>query len=75
MVVVNLVSERLALSFATSNKLIDQLERLRLVRETTGRTRDRIFRFQPYMDLFEDDERMGAPGEVQETASADLGAH
>lgn len=64
---VNLARERLGLSFATANKLVEQLERLGLVREVTGRRRDRIFRFKPYLDLFEDDELPGPPGELQET--------
>ena len=75
MVDVNLVSEVLNLSFATANKLIEQLERLRLVREITGRKRDRIFRFQPYLDLFEDEEPRGQEGEVQETAELLAGSN
>jgi Fic family protein len=56
MVDVNLVTRELEVSFATANKLVEQLERLNIVVETTGRKRDRIFRFQPYLDLFEDDD-------------------
>jgi Fic family protein len=50
---VNLVSKELELSFATANKLVEQLEALGIVVETTGRKRDRIFRFGSYLDLFE----------------------
>ena len=68
MVDVKLVSDELELSFATANKLVEQLERLRLVREITGRKRARVFRFQPYLDLFEDEEGRPPEGELQETA-------
>lgn len=67
---VNLVSRELAVTFVTANKLIDQLERLGIVTEITGRKRDRVFRFQSYLDLFEGDERGASAaeaGELQET--------
>ena len=68
MVDVNLVSEELGVSFATANKLVEQLEQLGLVFESTGRRRDRIFRFDPYLRLFEGDDRGGSvSGDVQET--------
>jgi Fic family protein len=69
MVDVNLVSRELEVSFATASKLVGQLERLNIVIETTGRKRDRIFRFQPYLELFEDDEgeRPSREGSMQET--------
>jgi Fic family protein len=66
---VSLVRNRLGLAFGTANKLIEQLERLGFVREITGRRRDRLFRFEPYLKLFEDDESRLVPGETQETAS------
>ena len=67
MVDVNLVSHELDVSFATANKLVDQLERLGFVAEVTGRKRDRIFRFDPYLRLFEGDKREPAAGDLQET--------
>jgi Fic family protein len=69
MVDVNLVSDELEVSFATANKLVEQLEQLSLVVEITGRKRDRIFRFDPYLRLFEGEEgERSAPGELEETA-------
>lgn len=66
---VSLVRDQLGITFATANKLIEQLALLGLVREVTGRKRDRIFRFEPYLRLFEDEEsRRDAPGTMQETA-------
>lgn len=68
---VNLVSDKLGVAFATANTMVEQLERLALVKEITGRRRDRIFRFEPYLGLFEDEEAP-APGEVQETTARGL---
>jgi Fic family protein len=62
MVDVNLVSHELEVSFAPANKLVEQLERLDIIAETTGRKRDRIFRFEPYLELFEREERRAAGG-------------
>jgi cell filamentation protein, protein adenylyltransferase len=69
MVDVNLVSCKLDVSFATANKLVEQLERLNIIVETTGRRRDRIFRFRPYLQLFErgERERPAEVGDLQET--------
>ncbi len=68
MVDVNLVRAELDVSFATANKLVEQFERLGFLVESTGRQRDRIFRFEPYLDLFEGEERdRSLPGVVEET--------
>jgi Fic family protein len=65
---VALVRDRLGITFATANKLIENLQTLDLVKEITGRKRDRIFRFEPYLRFFEEEE-VAAPGEtVEETA-------
>jgi Fic family protein len=67
---VSLVSNALDVTFATANKLVDQFERLKLVDEVTGRRRDRIFRFTPYLALFEsEDDRPVRRDSVQETES------
>jgi Fic family protein len=68
---VNLVSEALGVSFATANGLIDQFQTLRLVEEITGRKRDRVFRFGPYLRHFEEEEGPISPGQpIQETEQA-----
>jgi cell filamentation protein, protein adenylyltransferase len=65
---VNLVKDELHVSFATANKLVQQLQELRLLDEVTGRRRDRIFRFAPYLALFESSDDAPAVGdEVQTT--------
>jgi Fic family protein len=67
MVDVRLVSDSLDVSFATANKLVEQLEDMDIVRETSGRKRDRVFRFQPYLDLFEEEAAAATRGALQET--------
>ena len=68
---VNLVSEALGVSFSTANGLIDQFQTLRLVEEITGRKRDRVFRFGPYLRHFEEEEGPISPGQpIQETEQA-----
>ncbi len=68
---VKLVKDSLGVAFVTANKLVDQLESLGLLEEITGRRRDRVFRYAPYLRLFQD----AAPGQVdadvQETVADD----
>lgn len=52
---VNLAKDSLGVSFVTANKLVEQLERLGIVEEITGRKRDRIFSYAPYVALFQDE--------------------
>jgi len=40
------------ISFPNANALVESLEKLRLLFETTGRRRNRVFAYQPYLDLF-----------------------
>lgn len=68
---VGLVRDRLGITFATANKLVEQLEGLALLREVTGRKRDRVFRFEPYVRLFDDERPATSPDRgVQETEPA-----
>ncbi len=50
----NLVKDSLRTSFATANNQLGQFERLGLLREITGQKRNRIFRYSPYLALFEE---------------------
>ncbi len=52
---VNTVMQITELSFARANGLVRQLQDLRLLRETTGRRRNRVFAYEPYMALFRED--------------------
>lgn len=70
MVNVPVAMDALDLSFGTVNKLVDQFCELGLLREITGRKRDRIFRFEPYLALFEEDGGPPPSSETQETEAA-----
>jgi Fic family protein len=53
---VNAVKSYLKVSFVTANKLVEQLQKLRLLKETTGGQRNRRYRYAPYLALFESEE-------------------
>jgi hypothetical protein len=59
---VNFVSDHIAVTFATANKLISRFEDLGLVTEITGRRRSRRFSYKPYLRLFHTG--VADPGEV-----------
>jgi Fic family protein len=68
---VSLVRDQLGISFATASNFVNQFEQLGFLMEVTGRKRDRIFRFAPYLQLFEEDEHAPlATDEVEETEPA-----
>lgn len=47
------VAEITGISFPNANALVDALMKRSLLAETTGRRRNRVFAYQPYLDLFE----------------------
>jgi Fic family protein len=48
-----MVEKRIECSYVTANKLVDQLVELKLLREITGQQRNRRYRYEPYLVLFE----------------------
>ena len=73
---VRLVEVHLRCSYVTARKLVEHLVELNLLRETTGRQRNRRYRYEPYVALFESPslaiETAPLPdAEVQSTRSAD----
>lgn len=60
---VNLVRSELDIAWGTANKLVGQFEEQGLLREITGQKRSRIFRYDPYLALF--DEPDGGEDETQ----------
>jgi Fic family protein len=54
LVSVALVEKRMDCSFATASKLVEQLAELKLLRETTGWQRNRRYRYDAYLALFDD---------------------
>ncbi len=51
-VTVKTVETVLQTAFRTANKLVEQFVNLKLLEETTGQKRNRIYIYKPYMDLF-----------------------
>lgn len=68
---VNLVKDSLGIAFVTANKLVEQMESLGILEEITGRRRDRIFSYSPYVALFRDEPPGREAEEVQETETED----
>lgn len=53
LVSINMVQERLGCGFPTASKYIEQFVAVGILRETTGQSRNRRFRYDPYLTLFE----------------------
>lgn len=51
-VTVRIVEENLNCAFVTANKLVDEFVKHGILKETTGGQRNRVFRFAPYLDIF-----------------------
>jgi Fic family protein len=51
---VNAVSSDLDVSFPTANRLVARFGELSLLRELTGQRRSRLFRYEPYLRLFDE---------------------
>jgi Fic family protein len=51
---VNAVARELDVSFPTANRLVAHFEQLGLLREVTGQRRSRLFRYEPYLRLFDE---------------------
>jgi Fic family protein len=70
LVSVPLVEKRLDCSFVTANKLVEQLKVMNLLRETTGWQRNRRYRYDPYLALFDELAVSGTPN-AYESAGRD----
>ena len=53
LVTINMVQDRLKCGFPTASKYVDQLVEAGILRETTGFHRNRRYRYDPYLSLFE----------------------
>jgi cell filamentation protein, protein adenylyltransferase len=62
---VNRVSQTVEVTFPTANRLVGRFEELGLLREVTGQRRSRLFRYEPYLRLF--DEPSPPPEEITDT--------
>lgn len=54
LVTVQQVADLLSISFPAANNLIRQFRDLGILKETTGRRRNRVFKYEAYLDLFAD---------------------
>jgi len=66
---VKTVARATGVAFGTANRLVARFEELGLLREVTGQRRSRLFRYEPYLDLFDDPE-----GAVDSSADAEITA-
>ena len=53
LVTVRMVEQHLGCVFRTANTLVGQFEKMGVIKETTGGQRNRRYRYQPYLNLFE----------------------
>lgn len=51
---VNEVRDLIGTTYPAANQLVERLERLGIVAEMTGQARNRLFRYAPYINLFND---------------------
>ena len=65
------VTQEVDVSFPTASKLVKGFEELGILRELTGRARSRIFRYDPYLELF--DEPDGSQEDMSPTELTESG--
>ncbi len=66
---VNLVKRDLGISFVTAGRLVDRFRTMHLLKETTGQKRNRRYRYEPYLTLFEEQKERASTAPVQTTES------
>ncbi|UUY03853.1 Fic family protein [Svornostia abyssi] len=69
---VTVAAELIGTTFPTASRVIGTLEDLGYLKEITGQRRRRIYRFEPYLDLFTDLDIETNPASVEATAAAPL---
>jgi Fic family protein len=55
-------------SFVTASSIIKQMEELGILKEITGQQRNKVFRYEPYLELFSR-QAISLPKEQEETGS------
>lgn len=68
---VNYVATTIEVGFPTANRLVARFEDLGLLTEITGKRRGRLFRFEPYLRLFDEPaaDAVGRDGAVEATSA------
>jgi Fic family protein len=75
-VTAHLLRQRMGVEFATANNVVGRLVGLGLLREMTGRRRNRRFAYQPYLDLFGDPAvRSAASSPTSRTTTGPVARH
>jgi len=78
---INLVKQNLEVTFVTAGRLVDQFRAMRLLKETTGQKRNRRYRYEPYLALFQEQggrlstEPVQTTEGVEESTSSRLKGH
>jgi cell filamentation protein, protein adenylyltransferase len=69
---ISLVASMLGTTFPTASRLVAGFEELGLLREITGQKRSRVFRYEPYLALFDDtiDDAEASDGQTELTEPA-----
>lgn len=73
-VTVRMVEQRLECVFATANKIVNQFVKLGILQETTGWQRNRRYKFEPYLALFEPAKPGEDPGPDESTGTQRIGS-
>jgi Fic family protein len=68
---IKLVSRQLGVHYVTAAKLVERFVDLELLVEITGRKRDRIFSYEPYLDLFREEPLLDRAGPTEVTEAAE----
>jgi hypothetical protein len=68
---VNYVTEIVGVTFPTANRLVAGFDELGLLREVTGRRRSRLFRYDAYLRLFDDEPTDDGGGPTWNTGTSD----
>ena len=63
------VAEDIEVTFPTANRLVARFQDLGLLAEATGQKRSRLFRYEPYLALFDDPVVVDQTDEAEETSS------
>ncbi|WP_164674602.1 helix-turn-helix domain-containing protein [Spirulina subsalsa] len=50
---IRFIEKNLGCAYVTANKLVDQFQELGLLKEITGWQRNRLYRYEPYLALFD----------------------
>lgn len=72
---IRLVERHLGCAYVTASKLIDRFVELGLLREITGGQRNRLYRYEPYLELFERFGSVSAQDAQDDSSLETTGSH